>query len=278
MSREGRREGLVLCHPDSGATAPTCPTSRLSARSYVWLRELSIQKTLAVSWSCIEFVLPGCSSSGKPRGAPSITLDAAELQGQMLKAMDSATSYRKKMISDAYGTHFEQDVEVACPGRSHIRIARNANVTLDTYFIDGSLYFIHAGQWTSNPQTWTVAPGCPGSTPELYGYTNEQMPDLISSRDHLRLVQLPQAKVGVKFAKRGTDTVDGGPCQIWEAAVTDDRNRPATIQLCIGTTDNLPRHFVQSAAGDRTEIRFADWNSQSITITAPSGAATETSY
>lgn len=238
-----------------------------------WIKRFFVVLGVASS-----LLLLGCRSSGNPRGVPIVTLDAAELQGQMLKAMDSATSYRKKMISDTYGTHFEQDVEVACPGRSHIRIARDANVTLDTYFIDGSLYFIASGQWTSNPQSWTVAPGCPGSTPELYGYTNERMPDLISSRDYLRLVQLPQPKGGVKFGKRGTDTVDGTACQVWEAAVTDDRNRPTTIQVCIGTTDNLPRHFVQSAADGRTDIRFADWNSQSITFTAPSGAAAGTSY
>src|SRR5579864_3141907 len=58
--------------------------------------------------------LPGCRSSGKPSDPPVTTMDAVQLEAQISKAMDSAGSYRKKLVEEASGKIREQNAEAAC--------------------------------------------------------------------------------------------------------------------------------------------------------------------
>ena len=96
------------------------------------------------------FLLAGCSGAGSTTKPSIQAADILEPRAQMLKAMDSVTSYRRRMTIDTDGGRFELDAEVACPGRSHYRTARNSRTGYDDYYIDGAQMYFSKGQWQTH--------------------------------------------------------------------------------------------------------------------------------
>jgi hypothetical protein len=113
----------------------------------------------------------GCRRSGTPSSPPAEGAEMLDPRAQMLKAMDSVTSYRKSMVeeNDAVEAHNgterydatkdETDVEVVCPGRSHYRQTRNGQIKQDQYFIEGAQIARSKGEWQVNRRNFTRAPG-----------------------------------------------------------------------------------------------------------------------
>ena len=105
-----------------------------------------------VGAALLALFLAGCHSP--PATNPTPPSDAFDPRPVILKAMDSATSYRRSMTDDSDverdGTtvhmHDEFAVEVSCPGRSHYRQTFNGKVRYDEYFIEGSWATLRLGQ------------------------------------------------------------------------------------------------------------------------------------
>ena len=219
-------------------------------------------------------IAAGCHSPAAPQATP--PADAFDPRPLILKAMDSAASYRRSMIDDSEAqregrtvqVHNEFAVEVSCPGRSHYRQTSNGLVRYDEYFIEGSDSYLSLGQWKRDHGNWKVAPGCPG---DAHGnnFGPGGVNDVVSARDYLNLVRFTPELTPLKFTRGVTDTVEYAPCQIWETTFTGNFNIPYTVQFCIGPTDNLPRRLLVTSPGERLEIRYWDWNSPNISIVPP---------
>jgi len=212
------------------------------------------------------FLLAGCSGAGSTTKPSIQAADILEPRAQMLKAMDSVTSYRKRMTIDTEGGRFELDAEVACPGRSHYRTARNSRTGYDDYYIDGAQMYFSKGQWQTR-QFAGNAPGCPGD--QKNGFGPGGINNVVSGRDYLTLQRLSVLADRVKLTKGDTDVVDGVTCQLWEASFKDNFGAPTHVQFFVGINDNLPRRVLVNAPGTLTEIHYWDWNSPLINVNSP---------
>jgi hypothetical protein len=246
------------------------------AKSSLLLRDcgvLFMKMARRVTSCLLGLFLAGCHSPAITNPAP--PADAFDPRPVILKAMDSATSYRRSMPDDSdvprNGTtahmHNEFAVEVSCPGRSHYRQTFTGQVRYDEYFIEGSWATLGLSQWKWDHGNGKVAPGCPGDV-SGNNFGPGGVNDVVRARDYLNLVRFTPELTPLRFTKGATDTVEYAPCQIWETTFTGNYNRPYNAQFCIGTADNLPRRLLVTSPGERLEIRYWDWNS-TVSVVPP---------
>jgi hypothetical protein len=168
-----------------------------------------------VSCFLLSLFLAGCHSPAAPDPVPAA--EAFDPRPVTLKAMDTASSYRRSMIDDSDAqregrtvqVHNEFAVEVSCPGRSHYRQTYNAQARNDEYFVDGSYATLRHGQWIWNHGNWKVAPGCPG---DVHGnnFGAGGANDVVSARDYLRTLRFSNRNKNDVSAIRKKHQAAGG--------------------------------------------------------------------
>jgi hypothetical protein len=186
----------------------------------------------------------GCSNAGNTEsstGAAAAPASKAEvmLTGAMMSAaMQKATSWHMTMKSKAS----DMSMDISCPDKMRMQTKAGGQM-IETVRVGNDMFTKMGGKWMKVPSTMKQQPVC-GSTADANSRVGTLDPT-------------------ATYAKKGTDTVNGESCNVWEISSKDDKGAVHTSTVCVGS-DNLPR---QMKVADSV-MTYSDWN-KPVTIEAP---------
>jgi len=158
-------------------------------------------------------------------------------------AMEKATSWHTTMKS---GTT-DMSMDISCPDKMRMQTKSGAQV-IETVRVGNDMYTKIGPRWMRVPSSAQQAPVCGGGASGM----NPGASGRVATFDP-----------NVTMTKKGSETVNGESCTLYETTSKDDKGVAHTFSICVGS-DNLPRRVT---VGDAV-MTYSNWN-KPVTIEAP---------
>jgi len=158
-------------------------------------------------------------------------------------AMAKATSWHMNMKSGPT----DVSMDISCPDKMRT-VTKSGAMTAESVRIGGAMYMKAGAKWMKVPTSAQQPPVCGGGMSGM------------SPGAGGRVATVDQ---NVAMTKKGSESVNGESCTVYESTSKDDKGATHTWSICVGS-DNLPR---QVKTGEAV-MTYSDWN-KPVTIEVP---------
>jgi hypothetical protein len=178
----------------------------------------------------------GCNGGGSSSATPASYAETAVTGGMISSAMEKATSWHMTMKSGKA----DMSMDISCPDKMRMQTKTGA-MTVETVRVGNAMYTKMGSKWMKVPSSVQQQPVCGAGA---------------SSR-------VATMDPTLKMTKKGTESINGESCTVWEGTSKDDKGATHTFNMCVGS-DNLPRRVT---SGDAV-MTYTNWN-KPVSIEAP---------
>ena len=229
-----------------------------------------MRRLKGLSAALAALALVGCGAAGEERQAPAALVsattakaaaaekaapkapDASEDLVKACRALAAARTFRAQMTTtDDGGEKTETRTEAALPDRFYV-----SNADYELVIIGSEVYRkLPGGDWQTSPTGLAVT----------------SLTDPKKLEEYLKTARVTPA---------GTETLDGAPVRVYQAAATHpparksvhDTPDPFLMKIWVGSSDGLPRRLEGTLAStkSKTAITFYDFNAR-LSVKRPTG-------